>query len=199
MTCCSTRAPSLFDWPPGQGRRRAFCKHARVCVCASACPGCWPSRVPTPPADQDLQEYRRSSAPKPESLGAELSVEIRFCRLLNDAFVLFVCVPSRTVSSAAIIKRRWRKALSYLPRPIVHVSAFCCSRSIKTTLDFPTFLWSVGRLLWCIFHVWNVPPATPGSKNCSHNSPFCFKSVAVSAKRLHGSLLLTYWCSKKEI
>lgn len=135
--------PACWIDPTGQGR--AFCKHT---VSASACHGCLWSRTPIPPADQDLREWRRSSgrrrAEAEKSLGVVLSVEIRFCQLLNDAFVLFVSVPSWTVLSAAIIKRRWQKPLSYLPRLFIHISAFCYSRSIKTTLDdFPTFLWSV--------------------------------------------------------
>lgn len=134
--------PACWIDPTGQGR--AFCKHT---VSAAACPGCLWSRTPIPPADQDLQERRGSSgrrrAKAEKSLGVVLSVEIRFCQLLNDAFVLFVSVPSWTVLSAAIIKRRWQKPLSYLPRLFIHISAFCYSRSIKTTLDFPTFLWGV--------------------------------------------------------
>lgn len=128
-------------WIDPTGRGRAFCKHT---VSAAACPGCLWSRTPIPPADQERRGSsgrRRAKADK--SLGVVLSVEIRFCQLLNDAFVLFVSVPSWTVLSAAIIKRRWQKPLSYLPRLFIHISAFCYSRSIKTTLDFPTFLWSV--------------------------------------------------------
>lgn len=34
-------------------------------------------------------------------------------------------------------------------------------------------------------------------KKRSHHPPFCFKGVVVSTKRLHGTLLLIYSCSKK--
>lgn len=131
--------PACWIDPTGQGR--AFCKHT---VSASACTGCLWSRTPIPSADQDLQEWRRSSGRRRAEAEKSLSVETRFCQLLNDAFVLFVSVPSWTVLSAAIIKRRWQKPLSYLPRLFIHISAFCYSRSIKTNPDdFPTFLWSV--------------------------------------------------------
>lgn len=88
------QSSGLSDWPAGQGWRRAFCKHTCLLLPTLAV------YYPVCQFHQQIRICKNTAGPHGEtekSFRVILSVAAPFCRLLNDAFVLFVSGPSWTV------------------------------------------------------------------------------------------------------